>query len=581
MENLLGLSPERLYDEMRTHKVYCRPGMGCYAEFVEGIPRGTRQQISTKNSFAKRLDEWATDHALSVSELIHSVGRAALATKRKQMAADELESYRCSVVPEEETEVPVKQEAKTADKPVAARAEKPEPILYCPRCGAPLKLRSGVHGEFYGCTGYPNCRGTLSVKQVAAGQGREPPKLPPTTYDQSSNRWEQAPKWLPWFGLIVAGCLLAMSKGTGDLRFWVGILVGLVFAFKLISELPPRHNTARPARPPKDIYMSDSVLLDGNARKQMHQNYAALTSPTPDLSPAEAWNQRLHSWRFWLVVGSILMSLMGMVGFAEFMYEEAVQQAGFGCFILKSAGLAEEAFEQVERLNRMVNSMERFTHALGWISPFNWQAYKMFIEGARQNADAVKLWAISQNPMLAENVLSSKVVAVLDGDSLMLATGEEIRLAGIDAPEWYEDGGHEATQFLKGLALRKTVTIKRLETGYYGRVIADLSIGGDDVATLLCQAGLATPVTPTKVAAVDGGEGVVTRIEAAKELDGGYLLLTGIPVDVFILPEAAKGFDGIGLIGATVEAIGKLKLYRGSPEVIVDDIDNLRIIDTR
>ena len=32
--------------------------------------------------------------------------------------------------------------------------------IRCPRCGAPMVLRSGRYGKFYGCSRYPNCRGT-------------------------------------------------------------------------------------------------------------------------------------------------------------------------------------------------------------------------------------------------------------------------------------------------------------------------------------------------------------------------------------------------------------------------------------
>jgi hypothetical protein len=33
----------------------------------------------------------------------------------------------------------------------------------CPECGAALKLKSGRYGEFYGCTGYPECKYTESA----------------------------------------------------------------------------------------------------------------------------------------------------------------------------------------------------------------------------------------------------------------------------------------------------------------------------------------------------------------------------------------------------------------------------------
>jgi hypothetical protein len=30
----------------------------------------------------------------------------------------------------------------------------------CPRCGGPMRLRTGRYGQFWGCTKYPDCRGT-------------------------------------------------------------------------------------------------------------------------------------------------------------------------------------------------------------------------------------------------------------------------------------------------------------------------------------------------------------------------------------------------------------------------------------
>ncbi len=33
----------------------------------------------------------------------------------------------------------------------------------CPKCNNMLKLRSGIYGEFYGCSNYPNCRYTENV----------------------------------------------------------------------------------------------------------------------------------------------------------------------------------------------------------------------------------------------------------------------------------------------------------------------------------------------------------------------------------------------------------------------------------
>lgn len=33
-------------------------------------------------------------------------------------------------------------------------------IVTCPKCGLPMAVRNGSNGEFYGCTNYPECKGT-------------------------------------------------------------------------------------------------------------------------------------------------------------------------------------------------------------------------------------------------------------------------------------------------------------------------------------------------------------------------------------------------------------------------------------
>ena len=39
-------------------------------------------------------------------------------------------------------------------------SEEAKKIKRCPKCGSPLKLRSGRFGEFWGCTSYPECKYT-------------------------------------------------------------------------------------------------------------------------------------------------------------------------------------------------------------------------------------------------------------------------------------------------------------------------------------------------------------------------------------------------------------------------------------
>jgi ssDNA-binding Zn-finger/Zn-ribbon topoisomerase 1 len=39
--------------------------------------------------------------------------------------------------------------------------------VWCQSCGCIMKKRSGKFGDFYGCTGYPHCKATMSVRDAA------------------------------------------------------------------------------------------------------------------------------------------------------------------------------------------------------------------------------------------------------------------------------------------------------------------------------------------------------------------------------------------------------------------------------
>lgn len=38
-----------------------------------------------------------------------------------------------------------------------------EPVPQCPQCGQPMRRRKSAKGEFWGCAGYPACRGARSI----------------------------------------------------------------------------------------------------------------------------------------------------------------------------------------------------------------------------------------------------------------------------------------------------------------------------------------------------------------------------------------------------------------------------------
>ena len=60
-------------------------------------------------------------------------------------------------------------------EPWLLRFGEPDLTCPCPDCGAPMRLvQGGKYGDYYSCTEYPKCKGTLDF----APGGGEPPKCP-------------------------------------------------------------------------------------------------------------------------------------------------------------------------------------------------------------------------------------------------------------------------------------------------------------------------------------------------------------------------------------------------------------------
>ncbi len=92
---------------------------------------------------------------------------------------------------------------------------------------------------------------------------------------------------------------------------------------------------------------------------------------------------------------------------------------------------------------------------------------------------------------------SGLVERVIDGDTIVLATGEKIRYLLVDAPE--TTNGHDdcfgsnAATFNSDLVLNKTVdlTYDTQCTDMYGRLLAYVSVDGEDVNKLEVERGYA------------------------------------------------------------------------------------------
>lgn len=88
---------------------------------------------------------------------------------------------------------------------------------------------------------------------------------------------------------------------------------------------------------------------------------------------------------------------------------------------------------------------------------------------------------------------------VTDGDTFRLASGERIRIAGIDAPETHRDQAHCAAEIALGdaAARRARAIIDGRQVGIvrvgrsYNRTVATVTLDGRDVADMFMDLGIA------------------------------------------------------------------------------------------
>jgi len=95
---------------------------------------------------------------------------------------------------------------------------------------------------------------------------------------------------------------------------------------------------------------------------------------------------------------------------------------------------------------------------------------------------------------LASTIHTGKCVGVTDGDSIFVMIDgkeEEIRLEGIDCPEYRQAFSKRARQFTSSLVFGKQVKVREVTRDNYGRMIGRIYVGETDVSLELIRAGLA------------------------------------------------------------------------------------------
>jgi endonuclease YncB( thermonuclease family) len=88
---------------------------------------------------------------------------------------------------------------------------------------------------------------------------------------------------------------------------------------------------------------------------------------------------------------------------------------------------------------------------------------------------------------------TARIGSIVDGDTLALTTGEQIRLIGIDAPETPTCEGHAATATMRSLVARGTKVrltfAARTRKDKYGRLLAYVDAPSGDLGLRMIKSG--------------------------------------------------------------------------------------------
>jgi endonuclease YncB( thermonuclease family) len=112
---------------------------------------------------------------------------------------------------------------------------------------------------------------------------------------------------------------------------------------------------------------------------------------------------------------------------------------------------------------------------------------------------AITLATFALNPAQSKEPTIAGLAQVIDGDSIVIG-GKQIRLLGVDAPEWDQtcpsstgklQAGSEATAWLRSRLEARTVSCSVESKDRYGRLLATCYLDGENINSTLVAAGWA------------------------------------------------------------------------------------------
>ncbi|MBI4225940.1 thermonuclease family protein [Candidatus Roizmanbacteria bacterium] len=128
----------------------------------------------------------------------------------------------------------------------------------------------------------------------------------------------------------------------------------------------------------------------------------------------------------------------------------------------------------------------------------------------------------SQTESSKQSEINQKLIVtrVVDGDTIQLQNGKEIRLYGMSTPEQKEPFYQEANQFTERMVLNKEITLEQEEKykqDKFGRLLGYVFVDGVNLNIELVRNGLAKVVLYEKRAKIKYQDELLTAEKESKE----------------------------------------------------------------
>ncbi len=120
---------------------------------------------------------------------------------------------------------------------------------------------------------------------------------------------------------------------------------------------------------------------------------------------------------------------------------------------------------------------------------------------------ALFLFILMPSILWANEIISGKVISVIDGNTFEIQTAEKesykIMFFGIDSPELTQEYGEKAKDFLEKMILEKTIAVEIQGKDRWGTRLGTFEVNGEDPRIRLLEEGLAWTAERNPIEALD------------------------------------------------------------------------------